>query len=62
MNKDRRENPQRWSIAVSALIRLCHDVESALTCHASALLIWFDCLLVNYLECHLYEFNLNLTI
>ena len=62
MDKDRRENPQRWSIAMSALIRLCHDVESALTCHASALLIRLVCLLIKYLECHLYEFNLNLTI
>ena len=62
MNKDRRENPQRWSIAVSALIRLCHDVESALKCHALALLLWVVCLLVKYPECHLYELNLNLTI
>ena len=44
------------------LCRLCHDVESALTCHASALLIRLVRLLVKYLECHLYEFNLNLTI
>ena len=50
MNKDRRENPQRWSVAMSALIRLCHGVESALTCHALALLIQLAFLLVKYLE------------
>ena len=50
MNKDRRENPQRWSIAMSALIRLCRGVESALICHASALLTRLAYLLVKYLE------------
>ena len=62
MNKDHRGNPQRWSIAMSALIRLCHDVESALTCNASALLIRLACFVVKYLDCRFYELNLKLTI